>query len=154
MQRLHWLAAPTRVHVLRAQALAFRPAEVRRATGPKQEELAEKPGISQSRVSRILHGDLKQTELATLRASVHAPGPDRPGRCRPVLNGELEVTVKPGRGNVRRVRISQIGVSVQVESVELGEFDQSRWADSVTAERAAVPLERAGDCVSGMRLCR
>ncbi|WP_424950301.1 helix-turn-helix domain-containing protein [Deinococcus sp.] len=77
-----------RVRALKAQALAqvraFRLAEVRSATGFNQEELAERLGISQSRVSRIEQGDLEHTELATLRAFVRA------------LGGELEVTVKLG----------------------------------------------------------
>jgi ribosome-binding protein aMBF1 (putative translation factor) len=77
-----------RVQALKALALvqvrAFRLAEVRSATGLNQEDLAEKLGISQSRVSRIEHGDLEHTELATLRAFVQA------------LGGELEVTVKLG----------------------------------------------------------
>jgi ribosome-binding protein aMBF1 (putative translation factor) len=78
----------SRVKTLKEQALAqvraFRLAEVRSATGLNQEELAGKLGISQSRVSRIEHGDLEHTELATLRAFAQA------------LGGELEVTVKLG----------------------------------------------------------
>jgi ribosome-binding protein aMBF1 (putative translation factor) len=67
-----------------AQVRAYRLAEVRRATGLNQEELAQRLGISQSRISRIEHGDLERTELATLRAFVQA------------LGGDLEITVKLG----------------------------------------------------------
>ena len=77
-----------RVQALKALALAqvraFRLAEVRSVTGLNQEELAEKLGVSQSRESRIEHGELEHTELATLRAFVQA------------LGRELEVTVKRG----------------------------------------------------------
>ena len=77
-----------RVQQLRAEALAqvraYRLAELRASAGLNQQELAGRLGISQSRVSRIEHGDLERTELATLRAFVRA------------LGGELEVTVKLG----------------------------------------------------------
>ncbi len=77
-----------RVAELKARALAqvraHRLAEVRSATGLNQEELSQRLGISQSRVSRIERGDLEKTELATLRAFVQA------------LGGDLEVTVKLG----------------------------------------------------------
>ncbi len=62
-------AAPTQV---RPQRLA----EVRSATGLGQEELSQRLGISQSRVSRIERGDLENTELTTLRAFVQALGDD------------------------------------------------------------------------------
>lgn len=67
-----------------AQVRAHRLAELRGAAGLNQQELAGRLGISQSRVSRIEHGDLERTELATLRAFVQA------------LGGDLEVTVKLG----------------------------------------------------------
>ena len=67
-----------------AQVRAHRLAEVRSATGLNQEELSQRLGISQSRVSRIERGDLEKTELATLRAFVRA------------LGGDIEVTVKLG----------------------------------------------------------
>ncbi len=70
----------TRVAELKGAALtqvgAQRLAEVRSATGLGQEELSQRLGISQSRVSRIERGDLENTELTTLRAFVQALGDD------------------------------------------------------------------------------
>lgn len=62
----------------------YRLTEVRRSLGLGQEDLAQRLGISQSRVSRIERGDLEHTEIATLRAFTEA------------LGGELEITVKLG----------------------------------------------------------
>lgn len=77
-----------RVAELKEEALArvraHKLAELRSSTGLNQEELSQRLGISQSRVSRIERGDLEKTELATLRAFVRA------------LGGDIEVTVKLG----------------------------------------------------------
>lgn len=77
-----------RVTQLKAEAVAelraYRLTELRQAVGFNQETLAQKLGISQSRVSRIERGDLDHTEIATLRAFTQA------------LGGELEITVKLG----------------------------------------------------------
>lgn len=63
---------------LQAQKLA----ELRRAAGLNQQELAKRLGITQSRVSRIERGELDRTELSTLRAFVQA------------LGGKLEVVIQ------------------------------------------------------------
>lgn len=67
-----------------AEARAYRLAEVRRAHGLNQEDLAGRLEISQSRVSRIERGDLDAAQIATLRAYVHA------------LGGELEIAARFG----------------------------------------------------------
>ena len=69
---------------LRAEVRAYKLAEVRAAAGLSQQELAEQLQVSQSRISRIEHGDLDRTELATLRKFARAIG------------GELELTLKLG----------------------------------------------------------
>lgn len=69
---------------LLAQVRAYKLAEVRAASGLSQQELARQLQVSQSRISRIEHGDLDRTELATLRKFARAIG------------GELEVTLKLG----------------------------------------------------------
>jgi len=77
-----------RVAQHKAQALAqvrgHRLGELRQAAGLNQETLAQRLGVSQSRVSRIERGELDHTEIATLRAFLGA------------LGGELEITVKLG----------------------------------------------------------
>lgn len=67
-----------------ARVQAHRLTELRQSAGLNQEALAQKLGISQSRVSRIERGELDRTEIATLRAFTQA------------LGGELEITVKLG----------------------------------------------------------
>ncbi len=69
---------------LLAEVRAYKLAEVRAAAGLSQQELAEQLQVSQSRISRIEHGDLDRTELATLRKFARAIG------------GELELTLKLG----------------------------------------------------------
>ena len=69
---------------LLAQVRAYKLSEVRAASGLSQQELAEQLQVSQSRISRIEHGDLDRTELATLRKFARA------------LGGELELTLKLG----------------------------------------------------------
>lgn len=67
-----------------AEVRAHKLAEIRSAYGLNQTALAERLGISQSRVSRIERGDLAHAQLATLRAYVEA------------LGGELEITAQFG----------------------------------------------------------
>lgn len=67
-----------------AEHRASRLAEIRTAYGLNQKELADRLGVTQSRVSRIEHGNVDQSELATLRAYVAA------------LGGEVEIVAKIG----------------------------------------------------------
>lgn len=67
-----------------ARVRAHKLAEIRDAYGLNQTTLAERLGISQSRVSRLERGDLERAELATLRAYIRA------------LGGELELTAQFG----------------------------------------------------------
>lgn len=67
-----------------ARVRAHRLAEIRDAYGLNQHAVAERLGISQSRVSRIERGELDQAQISTLRAFIHA------------LGGELEVAAKFG----------------------------------------------------------
>ena len=66
------------MHDLQAQKLA----ELRRAAGLNQQELAERLGMTQTPVSPIERGELERTELSTLRAFVQA------------LGGKLEVVIQ------------------------------------------------------------
>ncbi len=50
-----------------AELRACRLAEIRESAGLNQTDLANRLGVSQSRVSRIERGDLDRTELATVR---------------------------------------------------------------------------------------
>ncbi len=67
-----------------AEARAYKLAAIRSAYGVKQEELAARLHVSQSRVSRTERGQLDQSQLSTLRAYVEA------------LGGELEVSARFG----------------------------------------------------------
>ena len=67
-----------------AEVRAHRLAEIREAYGLNQTTVADRLGISQSRVSRIERGDLDNAQVATLRAFVQA------------LGGELEVAATFG----------------------------------------------------------
>lgn len=69
---------------LQAEIRAYRLAEMRATYLLNQSDVAERIGISQSRVSRIERGDLDHTEIATVRDYVEA------------LGGELEVLAKFG----------------------------------------------------------
>ena len=69
---------------LLAELRAHRLAEIRESAGLNQTDLANRLGVSQSRVSRIERGDLDRTELATVRAYVGA------------LGGEVEIIAKFG----------------------------------------------------------
>lgn len=67
-----------------AEVRAHKLAEIRNTYGLKQEEMAERLQVSQSRVSRIERGQLDQSQISTLRAYVRA------------LGGELEVSARFG----------------------------------------------------------
>ncbi len=62
-----------------AEIGAYKLAELRSQHDVTQTELADRIGVSQSRISRIEKGDLEHAELATIRDYIHA------------LGGELEV---------------------------------------------------------------
>ncbi len=78
----------TRVHELgaklRANVRAHRLAEIRQAYGLDQSTLAERIGVSQSRISRIERGELDRAEIATVRSYVEA------------LGGEVEIVARFG----------------------------------------------------------
>jgi len=59
---------------LEGEMLAYRLAEIRKAQGVSQEQLAKTMGVTQSRVSRIESGDISRAELSTLAAYVRALG--------------------------------------------------------------------------------
>lgn len=67
-----------------AEVRAHRLAEMRKALGLNQTDLASRLAVSQSRVSRLERGDLDHTEIATIRAYVGA------------LGGELEIVARFG----------------------------------------------------------
>ncbi|MCA1682102.1 MAG: helix-turn-helix domain-containing protein, partial [Actinobacteria bacterium] len=63
---------------------AHRLAEIRRAYGLDQSDVAERIGVSQSRISRIERGELDRSEIATVRSYVEA------------LGGEIVIVAKFG----------------------------------------------------------
>lgn len=67
-----------------AEVRAQRLAEIRQSSGLNQTEVANRLGVSQSRVSRIERGDIDHTEIATVRAYVGA------------LGGEVEIVARFG----------------------------------------------------------
>lgn len=67
-----------------AEVRAHRLAEIRETYGLNQTDVAQRLGVSQSRVSRLERGDMDHTELATIRAYIGA------------LGGELEIVAKFG----------------------------------------------------------
>jgi transcriptional regulator with XRE-family HTH domain len=67
---------------LRAEVRAHRLAEIRQACGLDQSALAERLGVSQSRISEIERGELDRVEIATIRGYVEA------------LGGEVEIVAK------------------------------------------------------------
>jgi predicted transcriptional regulator len=69
---------------LLSEMRAHRLAELRKAYGLNQEEMAERLRISQSRVSRIERGQLEQSQVATLKAYIES------------LGGELELSARFG----------------------------------------------------------
>lgn len=77
------------VERLRSEIRTYRLAEIRESLGITQQILATHLGISQSRVSQIEHGDLENTEVATLRNYFRE------------LGGEVEVIVQIGDERVQ-----------------------------------------------------
>jgi predicted XRE-type DNA-binding protein len=69
---------------LRARVRAHRLAEIRQAAGLNQSDLANRLGVSQSRVSRLERGEIDRAEVATVRAYVAA------------LGGEVELVARFG----------------------------------------------------------
>ncbi|WP_370652975.1 type II toxin-antitoxin system RelE/ParE family toxin [Frankia sp. CIT1] len=69
---------------MRAETRAHRLADIRRTYGLDQGEVAERIGVSQSRISRIERGDLDHTEIATVRSYIEA------------LGGQVEIVAKFG----------------------------------------------------------
>jgi predicted XRE-type DNA-binding protein len=69
---------------LRAEVRAHRLSEIRETSGLNQTDIANRLGVSQSRVSRIERGDIDRAEIATVRAYVGA------------LGGEVEIVAKFG----------------------------------------------------------
>ena len=67
-----------------ADERAHKLAELRSLYGLRQEDVAKRLKVSQSRVSRIEHGDVEQSQVATLRAYAKA------------LGGDLEIAVRVG----------------------------------------------------------
>ena len=63
---------------------AFKLGEVRKAYDLKQEDIAKRLKVSQSRVSRIERGDIDTAQVSTLRAYAQA------------LGGDLEISVRVG----------------------------------------------------------
>ncbi len=69
---------------------AYRLADVRKAYGARQRDVAYTMGVSQARVSKLENGDLQHTELGTLESYVTALG----GRLRVVADfGDNSVTL-------------------------------------------------------------
>jgi predicted XRE-type DNA-binding protein len=69
---------------LRGAVRAHRLSEIRETSGLNQTDIANRLGVSQSRVSRIERGDIDRAEIATVRAYVG------------VLAGEVEIVTKFG----------------------------------------------------------
>ena len=69
---------------LRNQVRAYRLSAIREASGLNQTDVAQRLGVSQSRVSRLERGDIEHTEIATVRSYVDA------------LGGEVEIIAKFG----------------------------------------------------------
>jgi transcriptional regulator with XRE-family HTH domain len=67
-----------------AEVRAHRLAEIRQAYGLDQTALAERLGVSQSRISRIERSELDRAEVAAVRSYVEA------------LGGEVEIVAKFG----------------------------------------------------------
>ena len=71
-------------HQLRAEIRAHRLSEIRESSGFNQTDVANRLGVSQSRISKLERGDMDHSEIATVRAYVGA------------LGGELELVAKFG----------------------------------------------------------
>lgn len=69
---------------LLAEVRAHRLAEIRQAYGLDQSALAERLGVSQSRISRLERGELDRSEISTVRGYVEA------------LGGEVEIVARFG----------------------------------------------------------
>lgn len=72
----------------RAEQLAYRLAELRKASGLRQEDVAEAMHVTQARVSAVERGELSRTELGTVEEYIRALG----GRVKVVAefsDGEL-----------------------------------------------------------------
>lgn len=69
---------------LRAELRAHRLAEIRQAYGIDQGALAQRLGVSQSRISRLERGELDRSEISTVRSYVEA------------LGGEVEIVARFG----------------------------------------------------------
>lgn len=67
-----------------ADERAYKLAELRGQFGLRQEDVAKRLNVSQSRVSRIEHGDVEVFQVSTLRAYAKA------------LGGELDIAVRVG----------------------------------------------------------
>lgn len=63
---------------------AYRLGELRKVYGLKQEDIAKRLEVSQSRVSHIERGDIDSAQVSTLRAYARA------------LGGDLEITLHVG----------------------------------------------------------
>ena len=61
---------------LKGEIVAHRLAEIRKAHGLSQQDVARAMGVTQSRVSRIESGDIGRSELSTIAAYVRALGGD------------------------------------------------------------------------------
>jgi len=73
---------------LEGELVAHRLAEIRKAHGLSQQEVARAMGVTQSRVSRIESGDITNAELSTIAGYVHA------------LGGELSVVAVIGGAEI------------------------------------------------------
>lgn len=61
---------------LEGELVAHRLAEIRKAHGLSQQDVARAMGVTQSRVSRIESGEISKSELSTITAYVRALGGD------------------------------------------------------------------------------
>lgn len=68
------------VERMRLQVEMYRLAELRKATGITQQELADRIGVSQRQISKLERGNIESAKLSTLQRYVTA------------LGGRLEVT--------------------------------------------------------------
>ena len=84
MGRLHEDRVAEATRRMLAEVRAYRLVEMREAAGLNQTDMANRIGVSQSRVSRIERGDMDNTEIATVRAFVGA------------LGGEVEIVARFG----------------------------------------------------------
>jgi transcriptional regulator with XRE-family HTH domain len=108
---------------MRAEQRAYRLAEIRRAQGLTQNDVAETMGVSQRRVSAVERGALERTEIGTIIAYINA------------LGGQVEVMARFGDEHL--VIADQGGLLGK--RITIGE---SRL---VVDKRRKIPLERADD---------